>query len=396
MIPVTRPYLPARARLERYLDSIYNSHCLTNNGPLTQQLGERLAEYLDVEHLLLVGNGTLALQIAYRALGVSGPTAEEGWNAVTTPFSFVATTSSLKWDGGKPAFADIDPDTWCVDAHRVVEAISPCSRALVPVHVFGNACNVEHLEAIAARNGLPVIYDGAHAFGVRYKGKSLLRRGDATTLSFHATKIFHCIEGGAIIFRCREDLETARLMTQFGTLQRDRIDAVGINAKLNEFQAAMGLCILDEIDTVLTQRADIWERYRTQLTDWVRLQVWNPKATQNHAYFPIVFESEAVLLQVLTALGARGIEARRYFYPSLDDVACLSPAQVHHKGKQQSNAQSLASRILCLPIYPGLTSQQVDVICETVKESLGHVGIAFGMPGCTKGEDQCRTKPSPN
>ncbi|HBN28622.1 MAG TPA: aminotransferase DegT, partial [Clostridiaceae bacterium] len=239
MINVTKTYLPDRTKLDKYIDKIYSTAWVTNNGQLVKELTTRLEEYLGVQNLLLVTNGTLALQIAYKALGVNG-------QAITTPFSFVATTSSLVWEGIEPIFVDIDPETFCIDPSKIEEAITSETTAIVPVHVFGNACDVEKIENIAQKYGLKTIYDGAHSFGVKYNGESLLSYGDATILSFHATKLFHTIEGGAIIFKNKEDYERAKLMINFGIDGTDSVIELGINAKMNEFQAAMGLCVLDE------------------------------------------------------------------------------------------------------------------------------------------------------
>ena len=246
MIPVTKPYLPSREKLDRYIDGIYERAWLTNNGELVQELTRRLEEYLGVENLLLVANGTLALQIAYRALGVTGR--NEPTEAITTPFTFVATASSLKWEGVEPVFADIDPNTWCLDPTNIEPAITPRTQAIVPVHVFGNACDVDAIDAIAKKHSLKVIYDASHAFGVKYQGESLLKHGDAATLSFHATKLFHTGEGGAIVFKRKEDLERAKKMINFGITGPETVEALGINAKMNELQAAMGLCVLDEME----------------------------------------------------------------------------------------------------------------------------------------------------
>src|SRR5690606_15062004 len=243
MIPVTKPYLPRRAKLNQYLDGIYERNWLTNNGPLVQELTSRLEEYLGVENLLLVSNGTLALQIAYRALGVSDATPGAQPEAITTPFTFIATASSLKWDGVEPVFVDIDPDTWCLNPDNIEAAITKNTRAIVPVHVFGNACDVEAIDAIAKKHKLKVVYDACHAFGVRYKGESLLRWGDAATLSFHATKLCHTAEGGAIICKREEDLELAKKLIDFGIRGAETIVALGVKAKMNEIQAAMGLCV---------------------------------------------------------------------------------------------------------------------------------------------------------
>ncbi|WP_338564447.1 DegT/DnrJ/EryC1/StrS family aminotransferase [Erwinia sp. E_sp_W01_6] len=224
---VTQPWLPDRERLNQYIDGIYSRKLLTNNGPLVQTFTERLKAFLGVEHLLLVSNGTLALQIAYRALGIQQTVNGKPAEAITTPFSFVATASTLNWEGIKPVFCDIDSLNWCLDAERLGALVTPQTRAIVPVHVFGNSCDVEKIDQFARQHHLKVIYDGAHAFNVKYQDKSLLNWGDATTLSFHATKIFHSIEGGAIIFRNEEDLLKARELINFGITGPEQIAAQG-------------------------------------------------------------------------------------------------------------------------------------------------------------------------
>lgn len=349
VINVTKTYLPDRTKLDKYIDKIYSTAWVTNNGQLVKELTARLEEYLGVQNLLLVTNGTLALQIAYKALGVTR-------QAITTPFSFVATTSSLVWEGIEPVFVDIDPETFCIDPSKIEEAITPETTAIVPVHVFGNACDVEEIEKIAQKYGLKTIYDGAHAFGVQYNGGSLLSYGDATILSFHATKLFHTIEGGAIIFKNREDLERAKLMINFGISGPDSVIELGINAKMNEFQAAMGLCVLDEIDTILEQRAEIWSHYKNFLKDHVQLQKRNFHCTNNYSYFPVLFENEEKLIEVKNAMNAVGINPRRYFYPSLDTLGYLQSTI------SQIKSEDIASRIICLPIYPGLSINKINEI----------------------------------
>ncbi|NWO01562.1 MAG: DegT/DnrJ/EryC1/StrS family aminotransferase [Idiomarinaceae bacterium] len=364
MIPVTKPYLPSREKLDKYIDGIYEREWLTNNGPLVQELTKRLEEYLGVENLLLVSNGTLALQIAYRALGVSTTNREEKPEAITTPFSFVATASSLKWEGVEPVFADIDPGTWCLDPKNIEKAITPETKAIVPVHVFGNACEVEAIDEIAKKHNFKVIYDAAHAFGVNYKGESLLRHGDAATLSFHATKLFHSIEGGAIVFKRKEDLETAKKMMSFGITGPDAIEELGINAKMNEFQAAMGLCVLDEIEENLKARATVWHLYERELSQSLQLQVKPEEQDYNYAYFPVVFESEERAVKIAENLKENGVLARRYFYPSLDAVEYLGA------GKPEPISKDIASRILCLPIYNKLSEVEQHNIINVIKGEL--------------------------
>ena len=364
MIPVTKPYLPSREKLDKYIDGIYESQWLTNNGQLVQQLTKRLEDHLGVENLLLVSNGTLALQIAYRALGVSDASRGTQPEAITTPFTFIATASSLKWDGVQPVFVDIDPYTWCLNPDIIQSAITPNTRAIVPVHVFGNACDVEAISAIAQKHNLKVIYDASHAFGVKYKGESLLKHGDAATLSFHATKLFHTGEGGAIIFKHKEDLERAKKMINFGITGPESIVELGINAKMNEIQAAVGLCMLDEMQENLQAREQVWHRYQQALPANLQLQANHDTLGYNYAYFPVVFASEEQTLRVSATLKENGVLARRYFYPSLESVACLDAPVT------QPVSQDIASRILCLPIYADLSADSQNIIMEIMKEAL--------------------------
>lgn len=362
MIPVTKPYLPCREKLNRYIDGIYERAWLTNNGELVQELTKRLEEYLGVENLLLVANGTLALQIAYRALGISGR--DKATEAITTPFTFVATASSLKWEGVEPVFADIDPETWCLDPANIESAITPKTRAIVPVHVFGNACNVEAIGAIAQTHNLKVIYDASHAFGVKYKGESVLKHGDAATLSFHATKLFHTGEGGAIVFKRKEDLERAKKMINFGITGPETIEELGINAKMNELQAAMGLCVLDEMEENLKARADVWHRYKQALDQILQLQAKTNGLDYNYGYFPVVFESEEQVVRVAATLKENGVLARRYFYPSLESVECLGAKA------DQPISKDIASRILCLPIFDQLSRKDQKNIINLIETEL--------------------------
>jgi len=348
VINVTKTYLPDRARLDKYIDRIYESNWLTNNGPLVRELTTRLSEYLEVDNLLLVTNGTLALQVAYKALGVTQ-------QAITTPFSFVATTSSLVWEGIEPVFADIDPKTFCIDPEEIEKAVTPKTQAIVPVHVFGNACEIDAIETIASKHNLKTIYDGSHAFGVRYKGKSIYSYGDAVTLSFHATKLYHTIEGGAIVFKDKEIYEHAKLMINFGIDGPDSIVTLGINAKMNEFQAAMGLAVLDEIDEVLAGRERVWNQYEKNLKGKLQLQERNPDSTNNFAYFPVVFSDENCLLRAKEEMNSQKIHPRRYFYPSLDSAPYL-------KWQRMQISRDIASRIICLPLYSDLDPCTVDKI----------------------------------
>ena len=370
MIPVTKPHLPEIGRYISYIERCYENNQLTNNGPLAQELKARLEEYLGVQNLLLVANGTLALQIAYKVLGVSG-------KAITTPFTFVATSSSLRWEGIEPVYADIDAQSLDLCPEKVLEAIDPEVTALVPVHVYGNPCDVEAFDRIAKNHDLKVIYDAAHAFGVRLNGKSILLWGDAATLSFHATKVFHTVEGGAIVFKRKEDYERACRLINFGYEEGEVVDE-GINAKMSEFHAAMGLCMLDEIDTVLQQREGVYYRYYEALKDHFEMPVWKEGATRNYAYFPVLFPSEGALLNALQRLNEAGIFPRRYFYPSLDTLGS------GRSDRGSPISRDRARRVLCLPMYPALplgvqdrivsimTSYLESQIKETLEWSVPH------------------------
>lgn len=361
MIPVTKPYLPNREKLNKYIDGIYERNWLTNNGPLVQELTKRLEKYLGVENLLLVTNGTLALQVAYHALGITNGNKEQSSEVITTPFTFVATASSLKWEGIKPVFVDIDSETWCLDTKKIEAAINTNTSAIVPVHVFGNACDVEQIHSIAHRHNLKVVYDAAHAFGIKYKGESLLKWGDAATLSFHATKVFHSIEGGAIIFKRKEDLDIAKKMINFGISGPDTIEEGGINAKMSEFQAAMGLCVLDEMDENLSARSNVWDTYGTTLKNSVQMQRRRTDLSNNYAYFPLVMENEDNLIDALALLKEKGVVARRYFYPSLNEVSAIG------KMDDAPISSEISRRVMCLPIYSDLSLSEIQRIVSCVK-----------------------------
>jgi dTDP-4-amino-4,6-dideoxygalactose transaminase len=355
MIPVTRPHLPEISKYLGYVERCYENHQLTNNGPLVQELKARLEDYMGVKNLLLVANGTLALQIAYRVLGVSG-------KAITTPFTFVATSSSLRWEGIEPVYADIDAQSLNLSTDNTRAVLNRDVTAIVPVHVYGNPCDVEAFDEIAKDHNLKVIYDAAHAFGVRLNGKSVLQWGDAATLSFHATKVFHTVEGGAIIFKKREDYERACRLINFGYEEGEIVDE-GINAKMSEFHAAMGLSVLDEIEIVLKKREGVYYRYYEALNDHFEMPAWKEGATRNYGYFPVLFPSEKALLKTQQRMNEAGIFPRRYFYPSLDTRG------YGRSGGGSPISRDRAKRVLCLPMYATLPLDAQDKIISMLASS---------------------------
>jgi dTDP-4-amino-4,6-dideoxygalactose transaminase len=358
MINVTKTYLPNKKKYQKYVEKIYANGWVTNNGPMINELEKRLADYLGVKNIVLVANGTAALEIAYRTLDIKD-------YAITTPFSFVATTSSLVTNGIKPIFADIDPETLNIDPKKIEAQITPNTSAIVPVHVFGNTCDVEAIDTIAKKHDLKVIYDAAHAFDVRYKGESVLNHGDISTLSFHATKLFHTIEGGALIINDDDLVQKARYLINFGIENAESIPDLGTNAKMNEFEAAMGLCMLDEMENVLEKRKVVYERYEKELSELVQFQKREDNTSNNYSYFPIVLKDETETLKLQHALNHQGISPRRYFYPSLDTLHYIEPKQYC------VNSRDISTRIVCLPLYPELSKDDQNKIIAIIKSVLG-------------------------
>ena len=354
-IYVTRSYLPPMEEYQELLCRIWESHVLTNQGECVQRLENKLREYLKVESLLYVTNGTVALQLALAAAGI-----QEG-EVITTPFSYVATISSILWERCTPVFVDIEHFT--IDPARIEAAITLRTRAIMAVHVFGYACDVEAIAEIGRKHGLPVIYDGAHAFGSCYKGKSLLWYGDYSTCSFHATKLFHTVEGGAVITHDASTVEKLDLLRRFGHNGDEHI-SLGINAKQSELHAAVGLTILPRISEILSARRHLCKLYDTLLEDIVQRPTPQPGLEPNYGYYPVLFKDETQLLTTFSSLAEHNIHPRRYFYPSLNQLPYL---------KQQSScpiSEDIASRIACLPLYVGLENGEVEGICRALKNSL--------------------------
>ena len=355
MINVTKSYLPNKDKYKKYIDEIYENGWLTNQGPLVQRLEKRLAQYLGVKNIVLVSNGTIALEIAYRALDLKG-------EVITTPFSFVATTSSLVTNKLIPIFVDINEKTFNLNPKNIEKKITSRTSAILPVHVFGNACEVEEIKKIANKHNLKVIYDAAHAFDVKYKDKSLLSYGDISTLSFHATKLFHTIEGGALIINDDSLLEKVRYLINFGIKNQEEIPHLGTNAKMNEFEAAMGLCILDDIEDIKTNRKKVVENYKIGLESLVTFQEQNNQASENYSYFPILFKNEEELSKVQKSLNKENIFPRRYFYPSLDTLEYIEPKQ------ECKISRAISKRVLCLPLYAELEKDNQDKIIDIIRK----------------------------
>jgi dTDP-4-amino-4,6-dideoxygalactose transaminase len=358
MINVTKTYLPPLDKYIATLRQAWDKSWITNNGGLVQELERRLKAYLGVKHLFLTANGTVVLQMALKAYEITG-------EVITTPFSYVATTNVILWEGCEPVFVDIDRRSFCIDADRIETAITEKTQAIVATHVYGYPCEVEKIETVAKKHGLKVIYDGAHAFGCVYKSKSVLGYGDVSTCSFHATKLFHTVEGGCVITDDDEIAERLMLFRQFGHVYEDYY-TIGINAKNSEFHAAMGLCVLDDVPRLVASRKAICERYDRALKG---TKLWRPghpapDFEYNFSYYPVVFPSERALLRTKERLAAAGINTRRYFYPSLNQLPFLRTKQVC------AVSEEIATRVLCLPLFDDLSESEQDRITDIVNQTL--------------------------
>ena len=364
-IYVTRPHLPPLSEFIPYLESIWASGMLTNGGPMHRQLEQALADHLGVEHVALVTNGTVGLITALQALEISG-------EVITTPYSFVATAHALLWNGIRPVFSDIDPVSFNLDPARIEAAITPATSAIMPVHCYGTPCDVEAIQRIADRHGLKVIYDAAHAFGVRHRGQSILGHGDLSVLSFHATKAFHTFEGGAIVCPDAATKERIDRLKNFGIVDETTVIAPGINGKMSEINAAFGLLELQHVDGELARRRAIDRLYRQRLAGvpGIVCPEVPPDSEGNCSYFPILVDERrsADRDAIYHRLREQQIYARRYFYPLISDfpmyrdLPSASPEQL-------PEASRLARRVLCLPIYPGLTDAEVTRIADLIAET---------------------------
>lgn len=357
MIPVVRPYLPDKKKYEKLISKIFDSSHLTNQGRYLKELESRLSEYLNVDRLICVSSGSAALHLAYKIYGLKS-------KILTSPFSYVATSSTLVWDELIPDFIDIHPNSLNMHVDEEIFLKKANIEGVVSTLVYGNPHGLEDLKKECNKHNIPLIIDAAHAFGVRLNDRSVLEYCNAAALSFHATKIFHTIEGGALIVDTEESEQLARSYINFGIKSDGFEISGGTNYKMNEFEAAMGLCVLDDIDRIIEMRANISKRYNSELSNFCQLPEWPTNSKNNNAYAPIILESEDDLQSVISNLKSKGIQARRYFYPSLDTIGYT------HIENTCEISRDIARRVLCLPIYPQLKDAEVSQIIYSVKEAL--------------------------
>ena len=353
LISLNSPIVPDFQKLTKYIKSVNDSGWFTNFGPLHQELTIRLEELLGVKNLLLVSNGTLAIQVACKALNVN--------RAITTPFSFAATASSLLWQNIETTFCDINPLTLNISRELLEKHFinDPSVDGIVATHVYGNPCDVSGVAELSGQYNKKIIYDAAHAFGIELNGKSILNYGDASTLSFHATKVFHTVEGGAIVFSKQEDYELARSLINFGIDKEGCLGLPGINAKLNEYQCAVGLTLLDDIEQIIDKRVSLYNHYKNLLGSVVSFQKLHDSTNLNGAYFPVIFEREEELESIGNVLLQNGVESRRYFHPSLDEV---------YEGNGSCHiSRDVSRKILCLPLHYYMDERDVEKVVKVIK-----------------------------
>lgn len=351
---VTKSFLPPKEEYDKAVSSIWENRILTNNGPLLVELEQKLSKKLGLPMLAVTNNGTIAIQLAIKALDLKG-------EIITTPFSYCATTTSILWENLKPVFVDINPIDLNINADLIEAAVTPETSAILATHVYGNPCDVEKIEAIAKKHNLKVIYDAAHAFGVEYKGKSLLAYGNLSTCSFHATKVFHTIEGGCVVCHDSELFDTIKLMRSFGHIKDDYYLA-GINGKNSEFHAAMGLVNLNYVDEIIAGRKQVF-RWYDALLNWDALVKPTEIASDlvhNFAYYPIILPSLDKTSEVIKALEKENVFPRRYFYPTLNNLDYIkdkNPCPV---------SENISPRVISLPLYPDLAEADVQRIAAVI------------------------------
>lgn len=357
MITVTKTFLPPIQEYTRQVKRAWDNQWITNRGELVLELEEKLKDYLSVPNIIITNNGTIPLQIALKILGENG-------EIITTPFSYVATTAAIVWEKCTPVFVDIHPEYLTIDETKIESAITDKTTAILVTHVFGNPCHVEEIERIANKHNLKVIYDAAHSFGVTYKNESLFNFGNVSTCSFHATKLFHTGEGGAFFTKDKELHHQLFYSHNFGHNGPSAFFGVGINAKISELQAAMGLAVLPHFDFILQERKVVVDYYLKKL-NFNRLETIKIRTETewNYSYFPIIFESEAQLLKTKTLLNESQIFPRRYFYPSLNQLEYVNASEC-------PVSESIASRVMCLPLYVGLEVSDLELIISIINRSL--------------------------
>lgn len=363
-ITVTSPLLPSLEEFVPYLKKIWDSKWITNNGSFHQQLEQALCDYLGVKYISLFTNGTLPLITALQAMRITG-------EVITTPYSFVATTHALWWNGIKPVFVDIDPKTGNLDPDKVEAAITPKTTAIMPVHVYGTPCNIERIQEIADIYGLKVIYDAAHAFGVKKDGESILNAGDMSTLSFHATKVYNTIEGGALVMHDAETKKRIDYLKNFGFAGETTVVAPGINSKMDEIRAAYGLLNLKQVDAAIVARKQVALRYRDALKGVEGIAFFDdqPNITHNYSYFPIFVDTEKYGMtrdELYFKMKEQNVLGRRYFYPLISDFSTYRGLE-SAKPENLLNARKMADSVICLPMYHDLKEDDVDKIVSLIR-----------------------------
>ena len=357
-INVTRSSMPSYEEYCEKIKPIFESRWLTNMGPLHNEFADKVGSYLGVDNVSLFTNGHLALCVAIRALGLTG-------EVITTPFTFASTTHAIVDCGLTPVFCDVNPDTYTIDADKIESLITDKTSAIIPVHVYGNVCDVEKIDAIAKKHNIKVIYDAAHVFGVKIDDRGIGSFGDISMFSFHATKVFNTIEGGCLTYSDTNLKEKISSLRNFGITGPESVDMVGTNAKMNEFQAAMGLCNLKNIDECIKSRKMAAETYRTRLENikGIKLSPIQENVTENYAYFPVVFDGYKYNRdEIAKKLSENDIYARKYFYPITNEFSC-------YKGKYKGEtpiAKYISENVLTLPLYEGLTAEDVNRICDII------------------------------
>lgn len=355
MIPVTKTFLPPQEEYNSYIKRAWDKAWLTNRGELTLELERKLKDYLNVPNLTITNNGTIPIQIALKLFG-------KGGEIITTPFSYVATSAAIVWENCKPVFVDIHPEYLTIDENKIEEAITPETTTILATHVFGNPCHVIAIEAIAKKHRLKVIYDAAHCFGVQYNKQSVFNFGDVSTCSFHATKLFHTGEGGAMFCNDSEIHHQLFYSHNFGHNGPLEFHGLGINAKISELQSAMGLAIFPYMEHIIAERKKVTDFYNEHLNfDNLETIKIRENTDWNHSYYPVIFDTETILLKVQEELQKENIIPRRYFYPSLNTIN-------YTKGEVMPISESIASRVLCLPLYVGITNEDLEKIVHLINK----------------------------